>query len=226
LVGEAVILPAVPAYRGGTSRSAKRRIVEKETTMNRYYKAFTEMLSRQRPQSTMETIEGVDPILDELSPDMKAWTGDLRIRVYMLMQEMAKDLDDPAYAGASLGLLALILSRGGDSALDVARPIFREKIHSMYRDTTYEGERFLPRLELLLEGFDTKHIEKLAKEAIHGWGDDRFRAAGDFLGHDELEAKGLRKHVKGFLLREIAKAGNDKDMTALDRAVELYCAVK
>jgi hypothetical protein len=225
-IRDAGALPGAPENRAGAPRRPRARIVDKETVVRRYHRAFTDLLSRQRPTSMTENTEGVDPILDELSPDTKAWTGDVMIRVYMLMQQIAKDLDDPAYARGSLDLLASILSKGGDSALQMARPIFREKIHSMYRDTTYENERFLPRLELLLEGFDTKHVEKLAKEAIHAWGDDRFRAAGDFLGPEELEERGLRKHVKGVLLGEIARAGNAKNLTALSRAVELYQAVK
>ncbi|MDA4115532.1 MAG: hypothetical protein OK442_03120 [Thaumarchaeota archaeon] len=194
--------------------------------MKKYDRAFAEMVSRHGPHSRADTLEGMKPILYELSPDIKAWTGDVRIRVYLLMQEIAKDLDNPASARASLGLLFLILSKGGNSALEMARPVFNEKILKMYQDPSYENERFLPRLMLLLDGYDSKHIEKLTKEAIHAWGDERFRAAGDFLGLEELEERSLRNRIKGILGGEIAKAGNDKDMTALNRAVELYHAVK
>ena len=224
-IGEVGALPGMPEKQRVASRSPKGKTVEKERLMKRYDRAFAEMLSRHGPGSRADTLEKMKPIIYELSPDIKAWTGDVRIRVYLL-QEIAKDLSDPAYAKASLGLLVLILSKGGNSAREMARPIFSEQIMRMYQDPKYENERFLPRLMLMLEGNEPKQIEKLTKEAIHAWGDERFRAAGDFLGLDELDERGLRNRIKGVLGGEIARAGTDGDMTALNRAVELYHAVK
>ena len=224
-VGEVGALPGVPKRRRGASSKPRGKPAEKERFMRRYDRLFAEMQSLHGPRSRMEILEKMKPMMYELSPDIRAWTGDVRIRIYLLMQEIAKDLDNPTYARASLGLLVLILSNGGNSAVEMARPILGEKIQAMHGDARYESERFLPRLLLMLDGLDSQHIEKLAGEAIHTWSDDRFRASGDFLGL-EVREKGLRNRVKGILGGEIAKTGNAKDMTALNRAVELYHAAK
>ena len=221
-IGEVGQLPGVPEKRRGRAPEPEGRSVEKELLLRKYDRAFQHMLSRHGPTSRLHTIEKMKPIIYELSPEIKAWTGDLRIRVYLLMQEIAKDLDDPAYAKASLGLLVLILSKGGSAALEMARPLFREKIQAMYLDTKYDNERFLPRLLLMLEDYEPNRIESMAKEAIHVWGDERFSAACEYLGFEELRARGVRSRVKGMLGEEIARAGVNGDRTALDRAVELY----
>ena len=85
----------------------------------------------------------------------------------------------------------------------------------MYGDPTYEKERFLPRLLLVLEDYDPQLVENLTKDAIHVWGDERFRASWEYLGLDELRARGVRSKVKGFLGGEIARAGNERDAKAL-----------
>lgn len=102
------------------------------------------MLSRRGTASRLEALERLKPIIYGLSADIVAWTGDARIRVYMLLKEIANDIDDPAYAKASLGVLVLILLKGGKSAVEMAKPMFREKIHRMYNEREYERERFLP----------------------------------------------------------------------------------
>jgi hypothetical protein len=166
------------------------------------------------------------PIIYQLSPDIKAWTGDARIRMYLLLQELRKDLDDPSCSRQVLDLLFLILSKGGSSAVEMARPMFRERIQEMYSKSVHENERFLPRLLLMLDNYDAKAVENLTKDAIHVWGDERFSAAWEYLGLEDLRERGLRNRLKGVLGGEIARAGTDGDMTALNRAVELYHAVK
>jgi hypothetical protein len=184
------------------------------------------LVSVHEPKSRSESLERLKPIICELSPDTKAWSGDVRLRVFLLLQEIAKDLDDPTTMSSSLGLLVLMLSKGGKSASEMARPILGERIRKMYADPACATERFLPRLMLVLEDYDPQLVENLTKEAIHVWGDDRFKAAWEFLGLDELRARGLRGKVKDFLGGEIARAGNNRDTTALNRAVELYHQVK
>jgi hypothetical protein len=220
-IGEVGALPGVPAAQRGGSQEPKRS-VEKERLLKRYDRAFAQMLSRNGSESRLETLEKMKPVIYELSPDIKAWTGEMRIRAYLLMKEIAKDIDDPAYAQASLGLLVLILSKGGQSALEIARPLFREKVQKMYLDPRFENERFIPRLHLMLEDYDPKMVETMTKEAIHVWPDSRFSAALDYLGLEELAQRGIRKNIKAMLGGEIAKAGVAGDRTALDRAVELY----
>ena len=225
-IGDVGVLPGVTVRRRERAPLPKPKSLEKERLLKSYDRAFAEMLSRHGAKSRMETLERIRPLIYELSPDIRAWTGDMRIRVYMLLQEIARDLDDPAYARASLGILVLILAKGGASALEMVRPVFSEKIHSMYDDPQYENERFLPRLVLMLDDYDPKRVKEVAKEAIHSWNDGRFRAARDYLGFEELTDRDLRNTVKGMLGGEIAQAGVDGDMTALDRAVELYHGVK
>lgn len=225
-IGEVGVLPGVPTKRRSKVPAPKPKSMEKERLLKRYDKAFAEMLSRHGPKSRLEMLEKIKPLIYELSPDIRAWTGDMRIRVYMLMQEIAKDLGDPVYAKASLGILVLVLMKGGNSALEMARPIFSEKIHKMYNDPQYENERFLPRLLLMLDDYNPQRVKQVTKEAIHVWNDGRFRATREYLGFEELPDRALRNTVKGMLGGEIAQAGVDGDMTALDRAVELYHEVK
>lgn len=225
-IGEVGVLPGVAVRRHEKVPTPKPKSLEKERLLKRYDKAFSEMLSRHGSKSRLETLEKMKPLIYELSPDIRAWTGDMRIRVYMLLQEIAKDLSDPTYARASLGILVLILMKGGNSALEMARPIFSEKIHKMYDDPEYENERFLPRLVMMLDDYNPQRVRQLAKEAIHVWNDGRFQATREYLGFEELPDRALRNSVKGLLGGEIAQAGVDGDMTALDRAVELYHEVR
>ena len=110
--------------------------------------------------------------------------------------------------------------------MEMARPMLQEKIQQMYSKSVHENERFLPRLLLMLDDYDPQAVEKLTRDAIHAWGDDKFSAAWQYLGLDELRERGLRNKLKGILGEEIAKAGTARDTTALNRAVELYHQVK
>ncbi len=218
--------PATLGFGGGFSKvkghaspAQKDEVpLERERLLKRYDKAFSEMLARNKPS----TLEMLMPILDELSPEIKAWTGKARLRVYLLMRELAGELDHPTSAGASLDVLFLLLSRGGKAALELARPIFLEKIVKMYGNARFQTEPVLPRLLLMLEDYSPSRVESLTKEAIHVWRDEEFRAAIGLLGFDELRSRGLRPAIKDLLGEEIARAGNKLDRTALNRAVELY----
>ena len=225
-VGEVGALPGVPTVRQARAPEAPRKSVEGERLLRRYDRAFTQMLGRHSTYSRSEALERIKPIVYQLSPEIKAWTGDARIRVYLLMKELAKDLDDPASSKASLELLFLLLSKGGNSAMEMAKPMLQEKIQQMYSKSAHENERFLPRLLLMLDDYDPQAVEKLTRDAIHAWGDDKFSAAWQYLGLDELRERGLRNRLKGILGEEIAKAGTQRDTTALNRAVELYHLVK
>jgi len=228
-MGEVDALPGIPTQTQAQEkpRQEKTRSLDRQKVMNKYDRAFAHLLSRTSEQTKAESLERLRLILYELSPELKAWTGDARLRAHLLMQEIVKGLDDPSTARASMGLLVLILSQGGRSASEMARPVFREKILEMYGRPAYESERFLPRILLMLDDYDPQMVEKLAKEAIHEWGDDRFSAARDFLGFEELKEMGpVRQQVKVLLGTEIAKAGDALDRAALERAVELYHEVK
>jgi hypothetical protein len=171
-------------------------------------------------------MEDLKPILFELSGEIRDWTGDSRLRMYILMREIAKDLDDPVIAKSSLGILVMILSKGGKNAIDIATPLFKEKVMGLYNNPLFKNERWLPRLLLIFEGYDTGVLEALTKEAIHSWDDDRFKAVSAFLGFDELGGTDARRKLKGFLGHEIAEAGLTHDRTALNRAVDLYHEVR
>jgi hypothetical protein len=225
-VGIVGALPGVPLARPGKSTGPTGAPDEEERLLRRYDRAFTEMLARQSAKSRSYILEQMKPMVYQLSPDIKAWTGDTRIRMHLLLKELAKDLDDPSSARQSLDLLVLILSKGGSSAVEMARPMFREKIQAMYDRSHHQDDRLLPRLLLILDDYDPKAVETLTKDAIYVWGDDRFRAASEFLGLETLRERGLRSRLKGVLGGEIARAGNDGDVTALCRAMELYQAVR
>jgi len=221
-VGE---LPGMPVKSAKTRKKPSNSSVkdlDKERLLRKYDKAFTELMERQGSASRSETLERIKPIIYELSSELKAWTGDARLRAYLLMKALAEDLDDPAVVKASLGLLLLFLSKGGSSALEMARPMFRDKIKEMYDKNVNESQRFLPRLLLMLDDYELKGVESLTKDAIHIWGEEQFRAASEYLGFDELKERGLRGEMKTFLRTEIERAGNDMDRIALERAVELY----
>ena len=219
-------LPGVPAGGRKGPKHSRTKAQEKQRLLAAYDRAFSRVLSRHGLDARLESLERLKPILYELSPDLRAWTGEMRMRAYLLMNEIAPDLDDPTCVQASLGLLVLILSRGGRSAAEMAKPIFYEKIQAMYADPKHESERFLPRLLLMLDDYELTRVEMLTKEAIHSWADGRFAASRDYLGLEEIEARGTKKRLRDMLGGEIANAGVSGDRTALDRAVELYHAVK
>ena len=225
-IGLIGLLPGMPDKASGDTADHLGKPLERKRLLKSYDRVFGELTSRHGPDSRSATLERLRPIVYELSPEIKAWTGDARVRMYLLLQEIAKDLDDPSSAKANLELLFLILSKGGSSASEMARPMLQEKIQEMYRKPVYESERFLPRILLMLSDYDPEGLEKLTKDAIHVWGDAKFRAAWEYLGLEELKERGLRNKLKGILGREIAEAGNDRDATALNRAVELYHEVK
>jgi len=222
VVGELPGMPVKSRKKSSSGNGTNVRDLEKERLLRKYDKAFTELMERQGSASRSETLERMKPIIYELSSELKAWTGDARLRAYLMMQAIAKDLDDPTLVKASLGLLLLFLSKGGNSALEMARPMFRDKIKEMYDKNANESQRFLPRLLLMLDDYDLKGVESLTKDAIHIWGEEQFRAASEYLGFDELKERGLRTKMKTFLRSEIERAGNDMDRIALERAVELY----
>lgn len=219
-------LPGVSGVAHGKPREKYGKPLDKRQLLKRYDRAFAEVLTIHGPDSRAEALERLKPIIYELTPDIKAWSGDARLRVYLLLQAIAKDLDNASYSNASLGLLVLILSKGGKCAAEMARPILGEKIRNMYGDPRYEKERFLPRLLLELSDYEPEQVESLAKDAIHGWGDARFSAASGYLGFDELKGRGVRSRVKGLLGGEIAKAGLERDGAALARAITLYHEVR
>ncbi len=219
-------LPGVPAGRAKRAANPAAKPDEKERLLRRYDRAFGEMLTAHSARSRSEALERLRPTLYQLSPDLKAWTGDARVRMYLLLQELAKDLANPSSAKPSLDLVFLILSKGGQAAVEMARPMFRERLHEMYGKSVHEGERFLPRLLLMLDDYPPAAGENLTKDAIPGGGDERFRAAWQYLGLEELKERGLRNKLKGVLGEEIARAGNERNTIKLNRAVELYHAVR
>jgi hypothetical protein len=219
VIGE---LPGMPVKSRRKSSNANAKDLEKERLLRKYDKAFTELMERQGSASRSENLERMKPIIYELSSELKAWTGDARLRAYLLMKALAEDIDDPTLVKPSLGLLLLFLSKGGSSALEMARPMFRDKIKEMYDKNINESQRFLPRLLLMLDDYELKGVESMTKDAIHHWGEEQFRAASEYLGFDELKERGLRGEMKTFLRNEIERAGNDMDRIALERAVELY----
>ncbi len=223
LVGK---LPGIPRKAHGRARQGHGKPLEKQMLLRRYDAAFAEVLTIQGTESRSRALDRLRPILYELSPDIKAWSGDARLRAYLLMQAIAKDIENPSYTSASMSLLVLILSRGGPCAVEMAKPIFEEKIRAMYKDSRYEKERFLPRLLMELSDYDPKQVEGLAKDAIHLWSDEQFAAASGYLGFDELRAECLRNRLKGVLGAEIAQAGTARDTSALNRAVDLYHEVR
>ena len=225
-IGVVGTLPGVSGDGHGKHRQDHGRPLDRAQLLKKYDRAFTEVLTLNEAGSRSEALERLKPILYELSPDIKAWSGDARLRAYLLMQAIAKDLENPSYTSATLSLLVMILSKGGACAVEMAKPIFGEKIRKMYGDPRYGKERFLPRLLLELGDYDPGQVESLAKDAIHAWGDEQFAAASEYLGFGELREKCLRNKLKGFLGAEIANAGLEKDRAALNRAVELYHEVR
>ncbi len=155
---------------------------------------------------------------------LQAWTGDVRLRVHLLTREMLHDVENEASARASMGLLLLILSKGGRSALEMIRPIVQEKVVSMYAKPDYQSERFLPRLMLMLDDFSLEprgggHEERhtlLERRAV--------QRGKRVLGVRRAKKRGLRSWMRGMLANEIARAGVERDRSALKRAVDLYNA--
>ena len=225
-IGSVGELPGVSGDSRGGARKGQGKTLDKAQLLRKYDRAFAQVITLDGAESRSEALERLKPILYELSPDIKAWSGDARLRAFLLMQAVAKDLENPSLTSASLSLIVMILSKGGTCAVEMAKPIFGEKIRKMYDDPKYKKERFLPRLLLELGDYDSQQVESLAKDAIHVWGDEQFAAASEYLGFDELRQRPLRNKLKGILGAEIANAGFDKDRTALNRAIELYHVVK
>ena len=200
--------------------------LERQMLLNQYDRAFTELMSRLGPGPKSEILETLNPILNQLSPELRAWSGDARLRAHLLMKEILKVLDDPACTASSLGILALLLSEGGVSALEMARPMFKDKVLAMYREPKFVNEWTVPRVLLMLEDYDPKLLESLMKDMIHTWDEERFNSAHHLIASKEIEQRGLKGSMKGFLRGEIARTGNERDNTGLERAVELYQEVR
>jgi len=220
------VVGALPGAPGNMRTNRTSKSIDAKKLAKRYDDALLALRSRRAKEARLEALEGLKPILYELSPEIKAWTGDTRLRIYLLVQEVLKDVADPRSANAALGLLTLVLSKGGRSALEMLRPMVRDKIVAMYGESGYQSERFLPRVMLMLDDYNLELVEQVTKDAIHCWSDERFRAAGPFLGLDELKEKETRNKLKDMLGGEIAAAGVQRDPAALNRAVELYHEVK
>jgi len=133
-------------------RATQTKSLGKEKLIHRYDKEFAELMLRlgRTAAPSAATLQRFNLILYDLLPEIRAWTGDARLRMYLLMHEIRKQLDDPSAARASLDLLALILSNGGRGASELARPILREKILEMHSEPEYDNERLLPRVLHLL----------------------------------------------------------------------------
>lgn len=188
--------------------------------------AFGAVRSRLGGRSKPDDFARTKHVIYELSPDVQEWDAATRELVYLVMQEIAADLSRPSSERKSLALLYTILTRGGKQAAEMGRPIFYEKVRAMYAEPCHKTEPFLPRVLLILAGYDAHEVENVTREAIHCWGDEQFRAARGFLSASELERNGLRGAIKSYLSGEIAQAGNHLDRTALNRALELYLQVK
>lgn len=189
-------------------------------------RAFDHMLSRLGRGSKLDSFERMKHVIYELSPDRQEWDERTEEQVYLLMQEISADLDGSASARRSLGFLSTLLSKGGRPAAEMARPIFYDKVRAMYSKPKYRNEPYLPRILLILSGYDAHQLENVTKEAIHAWEEEQFRAARGFLSPSELQRNGLRNAIKDLLGDEIAQAGNTLDREALTRALELYLQVK
>jgi hypothetical protein len=219
------LLPGVPKKTGRAAPHTVTHALEREILLRKYDRAFSKLLSAQEASARLESLEALKPMIYDLPGEIRAWNGDVRLRMYLLMREMTRNISEPAFANTSLGILVLILSKGGGSAVEMARPMFSDKLHEMYAGTFRTDERHLPRLMLMLEGYREEHVTALARQAIHDWDDDRFRSAGEYLGFDQLRGLEVRDKLKAILRHEIAQAGLDHDRKALDRAISLYHGV-
>lgn len=219
-------LPGLPKGKRVRYNPSRLNAVEKQRRLHSYDRAMSELVSGRGHRSRAEILAEMRVMLYELFPDLKLWTGDTRLRGYMLMREIRRGMDDPACQKTCLELLLMVLSRGGSSAVEAARPMFGDKIAEMYRKPEHNTERFVPRLMLLLNNYDPRQVENIAKEAIHGWDDGRFANSGEFLGLEALRGSPSRQGLKEILGAEIASAGVEGDYSALDRAVELYHELK
>ena len=225
-IGAVGVLPRVPSEHRGRSPNATGKPLERARILRNFDRAFAELASCYAPASRAAILERLKPIIYELTPEIRSWSGDVRLRVYLLMQEMAPDLSDPRLAKASLGLLVQILSKGGESALEMARPMFQQKIVEMYGRPEYDDEPFLPRVMLMLEDYEQHRVENVMRDAIHVWRNGQFRAASEYLGFDELALKGMKGKFRSFIRGEIVNAGNERNAVAAARAIELYHLVR
>ena len=222
VVGE---LPGVPGKSQKRSTQGGEKALERAKLLRKYDRALLRLSTSQASSERSEILQRMKPILYELSPELRSWSGDARLRVHLLLQQIMRGIDDPSCAKASMGLLVLILSQGGRSALDMVRPMVRDRIVKMYDEPGYQSERFLPRVMLMLDDYNLELVEGVTKDAIHVWSEDRFKAAGGYLGFEELRSRGLRDRMKGLLGAEIATAGLKRDKEALNRAIDLYHSV-
>lgn len=183
-------------------------------------------LFRRRELSRSEPSDVVNDVIYDLSSDPSTWTHETEERVNLMLMAISAELGETASARSSLSLLFVVLSRGGEKAVEMARPLFLERIQAMAHDPRHKNERFLHRILLMLEDYSPGRVNSVTREAIHLWGEEHFRSAGGFLGRRELHQRGLTPSVKGILGREIEEAGNRSDWEALRRALDLYHEVK
>jgi len=218
-------LPTVP--KGGKGpRGASMRTIDDARLLKKFDKLFAKFKSHEDSSAKAAALEELKPVVFALSSEIRAWRGDTRLRMFMLMSEIASNFDDKALVSPMVALLVSILSKGGESSLEVAKPMFRERVSAMYANPDFKNERFLPRLMLILDCFEEAIVERMAREAIHQWDEERFKASGEFLGFEELGPMAERDKLKAMLGQEISRAGLDQDNRALDRAVELYHTVR
>lgn len=183
-------------------------------------------LFHRRELSRLEPCDVINEVIYDLSAEQDGWTAETQRRVDLLLHAISTDLDTPATARGGLSLLFVVLSRGGERAVTMARPLFLEKIQAMCHDPRHKNERFLHRVLLLLEDYSPGRVDIVTREAIHLWGEEHFHSAGGFLGRREVHQRGLTMSVKGILGREIEDAGNRSDWEALKRVLDLYHGVK
>ncbi len=206
-IGAVGVLPGVPAEHRGRSPQRNRKAPGEGADPKKVRQGLAELVSCYAPASRAAILERLKPIIYELTPEIRSWSGDVRLRVYLLMQEMAPDLSDPRLAKASLGLLVQILSKGGESALEMARPMFQQKIVEMYGRPEYDDEPFLPRVMLMLEDYEQHRVENVMRDAIHVWRNGQFRAASEYLGFDELALKGMKGKFRSFIRERSSTQG-------------------
>jgi len=213
---------ALPKVPGRSKVRLLSRSSDKDGLLRRYDLAFADLKDQREALGRASAFERLKPIVFELGPELQAWRGEARLRVYLLLKEIAKDFDDPDVSKASTGLLVFVLSKGGPSAVDLARPLFYEKVSSMYADPSCRQIRFVPRLLLLLDNFEKERVETMTIDAIHFWEDQRFEASAEYLGFESLRGSEVQTGLKELLGKEISKAELANNESALARASELY----
>ena len=162
-IGSVGVLPGVSRADElrGVSKSA-----EKRSYLSSLGRAIDVLQSSDDPEARLNAIYEARFALYRLSPELRRWSGEVRLRVFVLLKAVARDLDNLRDAPACLDVITLVLHTGGESAGEMVKSVLGDKVEQAARSGMFNLEPSMSKLLLTLHEYSYDMAQKSRADSI------------------------------------------------------------